>query len=133
MKRFYLLCILIFAFSSCAENTAGPAGPEHMASSFLHAYFDADFATAAPLCSEALHQDMNQSLAFFNNLSEAEQAQTRTDLKAYIFKIEKTQLNPSKDSATVLYRIYLRDSTGITASSLRLVKQEEGWKVDKIL
>ena len=133
MKRFYLLYILIFAFSSCAENTAGPLGPEQMASSFLQAYFDADFATAAPLCSGEVQQDMNHSLSFFNNLSEAEQTQTRADLQAYIFKIEKTQLNPTKDSATVLYRVYLRDSTGITASSLRLVKQEEGWKVDKIL
>jgi len=133
VKHLSFFILALFAFSSCAENTAGPAGPEQMANTFLQAYFDADFATAAPLCSEELHEDMNHSLSFFNNLSEAEQAQTRTDLQAYIFKIEKTQLNPTKDSATVLYRVYLRDSTGITASSIRLVKQEEGWKVDKIL
>ena len=131
MKRFLFL-LTVLALASC-KGAVSSSGPEQAAKTFLTAYFTADFAVAAPLCTAALQEDMNRSLDFFDSLTEAEQAQIRSDLRAYLFKMEKTQLNSGKDSATVSYRVFLQDSTGITARGLRLIKQEESWKVDKFL
>ena len=130
MKPFFFI-LVVFGLSACAENT-GP-NPEKVAETFLRAYFSADFPQVLPLCTEELQKDINQSYTFFSELPEEDQLRIRAELQDYSFKMEGCTLNPAKDSAKVLYRVSLRDSTDTPSGSLSLVKQEEGWKAYKIL
>jgi len=131
MKRYLIIAILIFLTASCKQPS--DPQPDQVAFTFLTAYFNLDFEQSLPLCGEALKTDLERSAKTIGELSEFAQNKLRNDLSVYSFKIEKVDLNQTKDSAFVSYTVFTPEAPQGVPSHLTLTKEEAAWKVAKLL
>ena len=133
MKRILFLATLFFFITSCS-NSLEPK-PEQIVQTFLTAYFQIDYDQILPMCGQKLKADLEQSAQAVRNLPPWAQDKLRSDLLAYSFQIENFDLNPSKDSAFVNYLVFTPEAPAPegTKSHLTLAKEENEWKVVKLL
>ena len=133
------LCVAACLFLSCGQNSdkaktaEAQAKAQEIAQSFLTAYFQLDFDTALPLCGHALKADLELSAQRVRELSLDMQELLKKDLQAYSSNINNIELNPSKDSAFVSYSVCTPETPDGIPSHLTVAKEEQDWKVVKLL
>ena len=131
MKYFVSLITTLFFAFSCSDSP--DHRPEQISHTFLSAYFSLDFEQFLPLCCEALRNDLERSAQSVRGLSPETMEKLRNDLIAYSFEIEKIDLNHTKDSAFVSYIIFTPEALNGIDSRLTLIKEENEWRVAKLL
>jgi len=136
MKHLFI-CILSCLFLSCGQNTDKAQTPDslakELAESFLTAYLHLDFDEALPLCGQALQADLELSAQRVRSLSPDMQEILKEDLQAYSCKIDNLNFNSSKDSVFVDYTIITPEAPDGFPGSLTVAKEEQEWKVVKLL
>ncbi|MCL2502486.1 MAG: hypothetical protein FWE30_07980 [Bacteroidales bacterium] len=133
------LCVAACLFLSCGQNSDEAKTAEaqtkvqEIAQTFLAAYLQLDFDGALLLCGQALHADLKLSAQRIYELSSDMQELLKKDLGAYSFNIVDIELNPSKDSASVSYFVFTPEIPDGVPTHLTVAKEEQGWKVVKLL
>ena len=82
-----------------------------------------------------LKSDLEQHAKSLSKLSQAALDQRRNMMSAYSFKVEKVDVNPTNDSAFVVYLVFTPEAPapkGI-ASRLTMAKYDNEWKIAKLL
>ena len=133
MKRLFLIVSLLFFMASC--NSAPEPKFEQMVQTFLTAYFQLDYDQVLPMCGSLLKADLEQSAQAIRNLPSWAQEKLHNDLLVYSFAIESVNVNTAKDSVFVHYLVFTPEAPAPegTKSHLTLAKEENEWKVVKLL
>jgi len=119
--------LLLFLTAACTHSP--DPRPHQVADAFLTAYFGVDFEQLLPLCATGseLKSDMERN-------ARAIGAERRlADLAAYSFRIDDVQLNCTKDSAFVSYFLFAPEIPDGIASRLTLIKENNDWRIAKLL
>jgi len=139
MKYFLTITTLLFFVISCnnpSDSTPTPTPtPEQIAEKFLSAYFCPDFDQILLLCASGsiLKSDMERNAQTFYGYPPEIQKKLSIDLEAYNFNIDRINVSPAKDSAFVSYSIFTPEFVNGKACNLTLIKEENEWKVVKLL
>ena len=133
MKRLFLIATLLFFMASC--NSTPEPKFEPMVQTFLTAYFQLDYDQVLPMCGAHLKADLEQSAQVVRNLPAWAQEKLHNDLSVYSFAIESVHVNPAKDSVFVQSLVFTPEAPAPkgTKSHLTLAKEENEWKIVKLL
>jgi len=133
MKLFPVLTTLFLCAVSC--NTPPDPKPEEVAHAFLSAYYLADFDQILPLCisGSKFASDMARNAQFYNSYTPEACDILHKELEDYHFTIQNVTINRSKDSAFVRYMVFTPLIPEGEESLLTLIKEEDEWKIAKLL
>ena len=131
MKKILIITTLLFFAASC--NRASEPQLEQIALTFLTSYFSLDFEQTLSLCGKVLKTDLEQSAKTIGGLSQGTQDKLRDELSVYSFQIDKADLNSAKDSVFVSYTVFTPEAPEGVPSHLTMAKEENEWKVVKLL
>jgi len=137
IQRTGIIDIVLAAVFLCAVscNTPPDPKPEEVANAFLSAYYLADFDQILSLCTSGSEfaSDMARNAQFYNSYTPEAWDILHKELEDYHFTIQNVTINRSKDSAFVHYLVFTPLIPEGAESRLTLVKEEDEWKIAKLL
>jgi len=138
MQYFFTITTLLFLAVSCnisSKSTPTPESPEQIAEKFLTAYFYPDFDQILQLCATGsiLKSDMERNAQTYHGYPPETQKKLGIDLATYNCNIDYVNVSHTKDSAFVSYSIFTPEFVNGKACKLTLIKEENEWKVVKLL